>query len=349
MLYEHIIRPTLFRLWEGDPEEAHEHIMALLCCVGRHPALLRILSRFTSAPVGMEQTLFGVRFPSPIGLAGGFDKNAVALPCLAALGFGFIEAGTVTLRPQPGNPRPRLFRLVDDKGLINRMGFNNEGAQAMAARLDTTPRLQIPLGISLGKNKKTPLSEAISDYIEAFRLLCSYGDYFVINVSSPNTPGLRSLQDRGHLDALVQAMVQEASALADNGKPKPILVKVSPDLTWEALDEVLDVCATRGVSGVIATNTTISREGLKSRLSEEGGLSGHPLFERSLHVVEHVRKGLPNMPIIASGGILSESDAMQMFASGANLLQVYTGFIYNGPFFVRNMHRAIARSTAGTS
>lgn len=355
MIYERLLRPALFRLW-SDPEDAHEYVMGWLEWLSRHPLLLSALSGMARvADPGLRRSIWGIEFPNPVGLAGGFDKNALAVPAFEALGFGFLEVGTVTARPQPGNDRPRVFRLPRHEALINRFGFNNQGAQAVAERLARLPRRNVPLGISLGKSKVTPLEEAVEDYLFSLRALYSHGDYFAINVSSPNTPGLRKLQGAAELNELLLALTREAEALeraAAGGPPpgrsrKPILVKVAPDLEWEALDELLAVCVERGVDGLIATNTTISRDPLGSPLppqaSETGGLSGRPLHARALEVVRHIRRGLPAMPIIGVGGIMTPDNARAMLDAGADLLQIYTGLIYHGPFLPRRLNRALLR------
>ncbi|MFR9776218.1 quinone-dependent dihydroorotate dehydrogenase [Micromonospora sp. MS34] len=339
MIFEQVVRPQLFRIGGGDAERAHEWTLDRLASVSRRPAALAALRAryFRSAP----RTVFGVDFPNPVGLAAGMDKNGVALPAWPALGFGFVEVGTVTAHAQPGNPRPRLFRLRDSEAVVNRMGFNNAGAEALAARLAALPRpLGVPLGISLGKSKVTPLDEAVDDYLASYRALKEHGDYFAVNVSSPNTPGLRSLQDRSHLDALLAALVGE----------KPVLVKIAPDLTEPAVAELLEVCLDCGAAGVIATNTTLGRDGLapadRARGEETGGLSGRPLTGRAREVVAFVhRETGGRLPVIGVGGILDPDDAARMFDAGASLVQLYTGFIYRGPALVRSVARATAPAT----
>jgi dihydroorotate dehydrogenase len=330
-LYERVARPALFRL---DAESAHEYT---LCWLER---AARAVRSKPFSPPGAARTVFGVRFPNPVGLAAGMDKDGRALPAWPALGFGFVEVGTVTRHPQPGNDRPRLFRLPASRAIVNRMGFNNAGARALAARLAAQRPLPVPLGISLGKSKVTPLSEAVDDYVASLRALYPYGDYFAVNVSSPNTPGLRALQDRDYLDALLAALSEVGG--------KPLLVKVAPDLTDAALAEVLEVCDKNGVSGLIATNTTLSRDGVApadaTRAAEAGGLSGAPLTARALDVVRFVaRETGGRLPVVGVGGVMAPDHAVRLVDAGASLVQLYTGLIYGGPALVRGCVRALAR------
>nr|WP_205861498.1 quinone-dependent dihydroorotate dehydrogenase [Planosporangium flavigriseum] len=327
-------RPVLFRLGGGDAEAAHE-------------ATLRWLSRVAPvapkqpyAPPGAATTVFGVRFPNRIGLAAGMDKDGRALRAWPALGFGFVEVGTVTWHPQPGNDRPRLYRLPETRAIVNRMGFNNAGARALAARLAGLGPLSVPLGVSLGKSKVTPLEDAVADYVASLKQLYPYGDYFAVNVSSPNTPGLRSLQDRDHLDALLAALRAVG--------PKPLLVKVAPDLTDAALGEVLEVCESHRVDGLIATNTTLSRDGVApsdaATASQAGGLSGAPLTVRARDVARFVtRETGGRLPVIGVGGVMCPDDALRLLDAGASLVQLYTGLIYGGPTLVRGCVRALSR------
>jgi dihydroorotate dehydrogenase len=339
-VYERIARPILFRLGGGDAETAHEATLRALAAVSRAPGGVAALGAVTRARVNAPVTVFGVPFPSPVGLAAGMDKDGRALPAWPALGFGFIEVGTVTAHPQPGNDRPRLFRLRSSQAVINRMGFNNDGAQALATRLAALGTLAVPLGISLGKSKVTPLEEAVDDYLASMRLLEPYGDYFAVNVSSPNTPGLRSLQDRDHLGELLAALRSETA--------KPILVKLAPDLTEHAIEDAVDVCVERGVAGIIATNTTLDRHGLaledRALAKQPGGLSGAPLAVRAREVVGAISKLTDGkLPIIGVGGIGSRADAQAMFDAGASLIQIYTGLIYQGPRLLREVNRGLKR------
>lgn len=343
VLYERIGRPALYRIGGKDPEVVHERTMAALAGLSRVPPVLAGLRRHYA--VDAPTTVFGLRFPNPVGLAAGMDKDGRALHAWPALGFGFVEAGTVTRLPQPGNPRPRLFSLPRSRAVINRMGFNNAGAETLAARLAASGKLDVPLGVSIGKSKAAPLGEAVEDYLFSLRTLYPYADYFAVNVSSPNTPGLRTLQDRGALTELLAALRRESAELAGSRTPTPLLVKVAPDLTDDALAELLEVCAANDVAGIIATNTTLSREGLHAEDvttgQEAGGLSGAPLRERALEVVRFVTKETGGrLPIIGVGGIAGPDDARRMLDAGASLIQLYTAFIYQGPAVVRRIARA---------
>ncbi|GGM49206.1 quinone-dependent dihydroorotate dehydrogenase [Dactylosporangium sucinum] len=315
--YERVVRPLLFRWGGGDAETVHERTLRVL---SRVPGTRRPVS-----PPGARRTVFGVDFPNPVGLAAGMDKDGRALRAWPQLGFGFVEVGTVTRHAQPGNERPRLFRLPEHEAIVNRMGFNNAGAEALAARLRALGPLPVPLGISLGKSKVTPLTGAVEDYVHSFRQLYGLGSYFAVNVSSPNTPGLRQLQDKAQLSALLGAL------RAENREGKPVLVKVAPDLTETALGELLDVCLSLGVAGLIATNTTVERP---VPFAGPGGLSGRPLAARALEVVRFVAKE-SGLPVIGVGGITRPADAQRLMDAGASLVQLYSGLIYHGPALVR--------------
>ena len=341
VLYRRLLRPILFRF---DAERVHHLAMAFLHGLG--PAMQswargKSARLLPSAATGLEREVFGLKFPNPVGLAAGFDKNALVLPAWEGLGFGFAEVGTITAKPQPGNPKPRLFRVPEISGVINRMGFNNDGADAVAARLaklKATPRWpRFPVGINLGKSKVTLLEEATADYLYSFSRLRDIGDYFVLNVSSPNTPGLRSLQDRAALDQLFAAV---QSANAAGGSMKPMLVKIAPDLTWEAIDDVLALVDSHLIAGIIATNTTLDHTLVPAHRRQTGGLSGLPVRARSTEIIRHIT-GRTKVPVIGVGGIFSADDALEKFDAGAALVQLYTGFIYQGPALVSAIFRAL--------
>jgi len=329
-VYKDLIRPPLFL---GDPETVHHLAMALLRAVG--PVLAPL-----SVPPDprLERTVFGVRFPHPVGLAAGFDKNAAALMAWQTLGFGFVEAGTVTARAQPGNPKPRIFRLPDYEALFNRLGFNNDGADAVAARLQRLRQSgrwpSIPVGINLGKSKLTPLEEATSDYLLSFQRLYHFGDYFVLNVSSPNTPGLRALQSKTALDELIDAIQRH------NPANRPLLVKIAPDLEWGPIEEILELVTSHRCAGIIATNTTLDHSAIPGNQRQQGGLSGRPLRYRSTEIVRFLTER-SSIPVIAVGGICDAASALEKFDAGAALVQIYTGFIYEGPGLIRQICRAL--------
>lgn len=328
-LYSAVARPLLFRL---APETAHEVSMKMLSLAAE------VFGRHASLPRGKAVECFGLTFPNAVGLAAGMDKNATALPAWSLMGFGFVEIGTVTAHAQPGNPRPRLFRLPRQRALINRLGFNNEGAGAVAARLDrwkSTGRWpRVPVGINLGKSRVTPLENAAEDYAESFRVLRGRGDYFVINVSSPNTPGLRDLQAVDHLRAILRALRKE------NAEGKPLLVKIAPDLTEEDIDVVVAAGEDEGASGWIATNTTVDHSSVPAGCDEEGGLSGGPLRERATRVVRRVA-ARATRPVIGVGGVSDADSAREKLKAGASLLQLYTGLVYEGPGLPRRLARAL--------
>ena len=340
--YDRVLRPVLFRSHGGDPEKIHEDMIAGLAGLSHAPGLrdaVRALTRVPTDPVEVA----GIRFPGRVGLAAGMDKDGRAALAWQHLGFAFAELGTVTALAQPGNDKPRVFRLADSGGLINRMGFNNAGALALATRLAVAGvfrgngRAGIPLGISLGKSKATPLDQAVPDYLTSLGLLAPHADYVAINVSSPNTPGLRSLQDSGALTELLGALTAEARSLAHDGVPVPIFVKVAPDLDWAQLDEVLAVAHDAGVAGLIATNTTLARDHLadadQSLAAEAGGLTGRPLTARAREVVGYVAEHT-ELPVIGSGGVMTAEDAVALLDAGASLVQLYTGFVYAGPALI---------------
>lgn len=291
----------------------------------------------------LERQLFGLKFPNPVGLAAGFDKDAQHFEDIATFGFGFVEIGTITPKGQDGNPKPRLFRLPADQGLINRMGFNNEGLDATIERLKNRPK-DLIVGGNIGKNKVTPNENATDDYVTCFNGLFPYVDYFVVNVSSPNTPNLRELQEKEPLTQLLNTLMELNKA---KDVPKPILLKIAPDLTDSQLDDIIDIVKTTGIAGLIATNTTISRDGLKTPKATVdaigmGGLSGKPVKERSTEVIRYIhQKSNEQIPIIGVGGIMTAEDALEKLEAGASLVQLYTGFIYSGPSVVKQINKAI--------
>jgi dihydroorotate dehydrogenase len=313
MIYR-LIRRVLFSL---DAEAAHEFTVRQMIALQRIPVALRAIESFCAPPASARRTLLGMTFPSPVGIAAGFDKNGLLMPMLAALGFGFVEVGTVTLRPQPGNPRPRLFRYPEQKALINRLGFNNDGADAVAERLASWQR-SVPLFVNIGKNRDVPLEAAASDYGDCAARLAPLADAVVVNLSSPNTPSLRELQRPEHLDPILRAV----------RGGKPLLVKIAPDVDDTLLGEICDVC-TRLADGMICTNTTIARP---FPTIESGGLSGAPLMAPSTSVLARVRACVgPSFPLIGVGGVFTADDVRVKFAAGADLVQIYTGFVFEGP------------------
>ncbi len=292
----------------------------------------------------LEREVFGIKFPNPVGLAAGFDKEANLYNSFSNLGFGFIEVGTITPKGQPGNPKPRMFRLPADQGLINRMGFNNEGMEVAISRLKKR-NTNIVIGGNIGKNKVTPNEEAVSDYEKCFEALFPYVDYFVVNVSSPNTPNLRELQDR---EPLTRLLLHLQSLNAKKDSPKPILLKIAPDLNHDQLDDIVSIVEDSKIAGLIATNTTISREGLVTNSGKEketGGLSGKPVRNKSTEVIRYIHdKSRGSFPIIGVGGIHSAKDAIEKLEAGASLVQVYTGFIYEGPALVKRINKGILKT-----
>jgi dihydroorotate dehydrogenase len=378
-IYRTGIRPLLFSGLKTDPEWLHGQTIRILSWLSRSEANDFVAPSATSSANSgdhspllwvnrqlqqslcvndprLEQTLWDIHFPNPVGLAAGFDKDGLAAGAWSSLGFGFAELGTVTLHPQSGNPRPRLFRLPIDRAALNRMGFNNQGAVDMATRLGAArlgsgiKAFPIPLGINLGKSKITPLEAAAADYLGSFKLLKHWGDYFVVNVSSPNTPGLRSLQSTNQLEPILQALQQE------NQESRPILVKIAPDLDWEAIAAVLHLAQTYKLAGIIATNTTISRDGLQTQVieatgnpvqDEAGGISGAPLRQRATDMIRFIyRETDGKLPIIGVGGIFTAEDAWEKITAGASLIQIYTGWIYEGPWMVRRILEGLLKKLA---
>jgi dihydroorotate dehydrogenase len=332
MLYE-ALKPLLFSL---DAERAHEEVSGLMSLAAALPGAKAVLSALTGpGPKGPEKHVFGLRFPNPLGLAAGFDKDGKLVSILPGLGFGFLEIGSVTLEPQPGNPRPRLFRDPAARALVNRMGFNSEGARMVARRLASQPRCAVPLGINLGLNKGTEPAKAPAAYARTLAILSEHGDYFVVNVSSPNTPGLRDLQKVNELAAILEA-VQEANAFK-----KPILLKLAPDLADEDFAAAIATAA-KLAQGLVVSNTTLARDGVDARWADEkGGLSGAPLKKRALELVRRAR-ALTELPIIGVGGIENAADAKERLEAGADLVQLYTGLIYGGPGAPKSILRGLA-------
>lgn len=336
MLYRHVLKPGFFKM---DPETAHHWTIGGLSAIGKIPGGLNLLDMM----YGVQETpdlsmdLWGIRFPHPIGLAAGLDKNGQAVQAFSSIGFGFVEVGTVTPKPQPGNDSPRLFRLPSDEALINRMGFNNLGAEYLAKQLDhirKQKKQRIPIAVNIGKNKFTSNETAMDDYIACIRILYPYGDFFVVNISSPNTPDLRKLQHGDELRQLLDAVMQEMKVQKEKyHRQLPILVKIAPDLINKELEQVVETISESGISGIIATNTTLSRDGLTHPNSREtGGMSGKPLAKRSTEVIRSIYKLTDGrIPIIGSGGVFTAEDAYEKIRAGASLVEIYTSLIYKGP------------------
>ena len=346
-MYRLIIRPILFLL---DPEKVHHISFSSIKFFSKIGLTSLMKSMFAVEDKRLEKELFGLKFKNPVGLAAGFDKNAVLYNELSDFGFGFVEIGTLPPKPQEGNPKKRLFRLKADKAIINRMGFNNQGVFEAVENLKKEHKVLI--GGNIGKNKVTPNNEAIKDYLICFDALFDHVDYFVVNVSSPNTPGLRELQDKEPLTALLNELQLENSKLSKrkSTKRKPILLKIAPDLTDSQLLDIIEIVSTTTIDGVIATNTTISRENLKSHallIEEAGGLSGAPLKDRSTEVIRFLaEKSNKAFPIIGVGGINSAEDAIEKLDAGADLIQLWTGFVYEGPGLVKKINEALLERTA---
>jgi dihydroorotate dehydrogenase len=341
-VYKLLLKPLFFLF---PPERAHHLTLSLFKFGLRIPLLSAILrSVYRLEDKRLERTLFGLTFPNPVGLAAGFDKDGKYVHIMSNLGFGFLELGTVTPKPQAGNPQPRLFRLPPDEALINRMGFNNDGVEALVERLKKGRPEGVVIGGNIGKNKVTPNEKAVNDYVYCFEQLFPYVDYFVVNVSSPNTPNLRDLQEKEPLTQLLTTLQEKNKAKAT---PKPILLKIAPDLTDSQLDDILDIVNTTKIDGVIATNTTISREGL-STSSEQitnigaGGLSGQPVKQRSTEVIRYLNEqSNGTLTIIGVGGIASAHDAQEKLEAGASLVQIYTGLVYEGPTLIKQINKGL--------
>ncbi len=345
LIYEKFLRPAFFSL---GPERAHELAMTGMTVLGHLRPVCRVMECFTQLPASAARPIdvFGLKFPNAVGLAAGFDKNAEGWPAAAALGFGHIEVGTITALKQPGNPKPRVFRFPKEEAVINRMGFNNEGAELIAARLAKQPKVgqhRIPVGINLGKSKVADLDQAVADYLSSFARLADYADYLVLNVSSPNTPDLRKLQDEDRLRELLGAITGANNERTTSGKSrKPVLLKIAPDLSFPQIDSVLGAIAEFGLDGIIATNTTLARPGFFATVDQAGGLSGKPVRKRSTEIINYIsRASGGKLPIIGVGGIHCASDAAEKLDAGATLVQIYTGMIYRGPFFAKDLAWAL--------
>lgn len=351
-MYKTFIRPIFFCF---DPEKIHHFTFSLIRFSHKlgFGSIFRSIYKIENPK--LERELFGLKFPNPVGLAAGFDKDAILYKELSNFGFGFIEIGTVTPKPQPGNEKPRLFRLKEDSAIINRMGFNNGGVDEAVERLKKNGKValvplsdRVLIGGNIGKNKTTPNEEAVNDYLICFEKLFDFVDYFVVNVSSPNTPNLRELQEKKPLTDLLQTLQdknKEMSLRAQSRSRKPILLKIAPDLTDEQLLDIIEIVTTTKIDGVIATNTTISREGISSENKKEmGGLSGRPLTKRATEVIRFLsEKSDKAFPIIGVGGIHSAEDALEKLDAGASLVQLYTGFIYEGPDLIKQINKAILK------
>ncbi len=341
-MYKRFLRPFLFIF---PPETVHRMIISVVKAINGIPLLSSVIRKaFSLDRPSLEKNILGLRFTNPVGLAAGFDKNASFYKAFRMFGFGFIEVGTVTPRPQPGNARPRSFRLPVDKALINRMGFNNLGAEAAAGKLQTRPERYV-IGGNIGKNTDTPNERAVDDYESCFRTLYDYVDYFVVNVSCPNISDMAELQDE---ERLREILVRLVTVRGEMKKRKPVLLKISPDLNWKQIDESLMIIQETGLDGIVATNTSLTRDHLKThagRIEEigKGGLSGKPIAARSTEIIRYIRSKMgKNFPIIGVGGIMSVDDALEKLDAGADLLQLYTGFIYEGPGFVKKILKAMS-------
>ncbi|MFS1512000.1 quinone-dependent dihydroorotate dehydrogenase [Chengkuizengella sp. SCS-71B] len=344
MFYKKIVKPIFFQM---DPEKAHHITMNGMSLANKIPGALSLLNGLYGVPEKKElsQKLWNIHFLNPVGLAAGLDKNGVAIQGFSSIGFGFMEVGTVTPKGQPGNEQPRLFRLPPDKALINRMGFNNLGVDSMAEHLQKVYTKKVPIAVNIGKNKMTPNEEAITDYRVCIQRLYSYGDFFVVNISSPNTPNLRQLQHGEELNQLLEAVMDEMNIQhQQSGKEaKPVLVKIAPDLSDEELETTIQSILKHQISGVIATNTTLSRDGLShSHAQETGGLSGKTLFHPSTEIIRKIYKiSEGKIPIIGSGGIFTAEDAYEKIRAGASLVEIYTSLIYKGPSVVREINAGL--------
>ncbi len=345
-VYKNLLKPLFFKL---DPERAHEVTVDSLRVLRAIPGLAHLMGAFNQLPSAAKPVeAFGVKFPNRIGLAAGFDKNAVCWEAFEAFGFGHVEIGTVTHKAQPGNPKPRLFRYPEHDAVLNRMGFNNHGAQSVAARLAGQPgpgERRIPLGVNIGKSKVTPLDKAVEDYLGSFALLADYADYVVVNVSSPNTPDLRKLQEGDRLRELLGELVSanESREKARAGSKKPILLKIAPDLTEGEVSDIVQILHDLSLDGIIATNTTMAREGPFKDIDQAGGISGAPISDMSTKMIAHIAKLVDGkFPIVGVGGITGPDTAAQKLDAGATIVQVYSGMIFEGPLLAKRVARHLA-------
>lgn len=344
LLYKHIFKPILFR---QDPERAHEMAVFMLKLLGRIKPLNSLMAYYNAVDAS-PINLWGLHFPNRVGLAAGFDKNGECWQAAPAIGFGHVEIGTVTFHPQSGNPKPRLFRIPEEQALINAMGFNNDGVHTLVDHLSKAPsrgHRKIPLGINIGKSQVTPINEAISEYIMLFNLVAEYADYVAVNVSSPNTVGLRKLQSKAYLQDLLSSLMKANRDRSKKlGSPNvPLLIKITSDLGYKGIDDVLEVAQDTEISGIITTNTTIQRPGNLSKVDHKGGLSGAPLHNFSVDSINYIYKATSGkLPIIGVGGIMTPEMAGRTIDAGASLVQLYTGLVYEGPFFARDIAHSLA-------
>ncbi len=344
LFYEKLVKPILFT---QEPEVAHEVVCTILRWLSNAPLFCSLLAHYNQFSDHQDVEVFGLKFPNIVGLAAGMDKNAQFWPVMGALGFGFVEVGTVTYQRQEGNLRPRVFRYPEQKALVNRLGFNNEGAEIIAKRLEANSHQKriTPLGINIGKSKITPLKNATKDYLASFHLLADYADYFAINVSSPNTPGLRTLQEPDMLSVLLSTL-REANltrAKTRNIPPIPMLIKIAPDLSFSQIDSILEIVCEFKIDGIIAANTSIERPEIMTGINEAGGLSGEPIHKRSLEVISYIHRSTEgNLPIIGVGGITDIRTAEETITAGASLIQLYTGMIYKGPFLAKTIAKSLS-------
>lgn len=334
MLFKNIIRPLLFT---QDPETIHNRVSRIMSFAGKNPLLRKTTKLLFNYEHSMLHTTFaGMKFRNPLGLAAGFDKHCKLIEITSCLGFGFTEVGCITAKEQLGNPKPRIFRMPKDNALLNCMGFNNKGADKALLALKNIVYKDVPVGVNIGKSKITHLEDASQDYLYTYKTLYDYVDFMTINVSSPNTPGLRELQDKEQLLKIIRTLQHE------NHQKKPLLVKIAPDLSFDQIDDVIMVAQKTKLSGIIATNTTLSREHLITQITSPGGISGKPLREKSTKIIKHIYKSTSGkLPIVGVGGIFTGKDAYETITSGASLLQAYTGFIYQGPLFARNINQKL--------